>query len=198
MLLVTFGLVMFRDLTEGIVVGFALGALLFIDRMAKSIAIEADIPLAEEDKADDSNHKGEYQAVSETIVYRITGAFFFGAASTVGAVLDRIADQHKNFILDCSSVPHLDSTAANVLEGATRKASREDVRFFITGASVAVRQTLLVHGVRSPLITFLATIEDREGASGRREEQTFGEFVGRTMQPRCIIGAQQHAGENAP
>ncbi|CAN7230957.1 hypothetical protein LJN214_000780 [Mesorhizobium sp. LjNodule214] len=41
-------------------------------------------------------------------------AFFFSAASTVGTVLDRIADQRKNFILDCSAVPFFDSTAANV------------------------------------------------------------------------------------
>ena len=34
--LVTFALVVFRDLTEGIVVGFALGSVLFIDRMAKA------------------------------------------------------------------------------------------------------------------------------------------------------------------
>ena len=44
-LLATFLLVVFRDLTEGIVVGFALGSILFIDRMAKTIAVEADVPL---------------------------------------------------------------------------------------------------------------------------------------------------------
>src|SRR5690606_30098979 len=43
-LLVTFALVIFRDLTAGIVVGFALGALLFIHRMAQSVAVEAHIP----------------------------------------------------------------------------------------------------------------------------------------------------------
>ena len=163
-LIVTFGLVVFRDLTEGIVVGFALGALLFIDRMAKSIAIEADVPTVEEDVADDSGRaRGEYEPVvasdPDTIVYRISGAFFFGAASTVGAVLDRIADRHRNFILDCSSVPHLDSTAANVLEAAAKKAKREGVRFFITGASPHVRKTLLVHGVRPPLVAYSPSVD---------------------------------------
>ncbi|TIX02614.1 MAG: sodium-independent anion transporter, partial [Mesorhizobium sp.] len=66
---------------------------------------------------------------ADTVVYRISGAFFFGAASTVGAVLDRIADQRKNFILDCSAVPFFDSTAANVIEGAAHKAKRAGVRF---------------------------------------------------------------------
>ena len=36
-LLATFLLVMFRDLTEGIVVGFGLGTLLFMHRMAQAV-----------------------------------------------------------------------------------------------------------------------------------------------------------------
>ena len=51
--LATFGLTLFRDLTEAIVVGFALGSVLFIDRMSKTTALETDVPLvAEEDLPD--------------------------------------------------------------------------------------------------------------------------------------------------
>src|SRR3546814_1222826 len=39
-LLVTFLLVIFRDLTEGILVGFALSTLLFLHRMSQSVAVE--------------------------------------------------------------------------------------------------------------------------------------------------------------
>ncbi len=39
----------FRDLTEGILVGFALGAVLFINRMAEITGIEADGPLVAAD-----------------------------------------------------------------------------------------------------------------------------------------------------
>ena len=38
-LLVTLGLTLFRDLTEAIVVGFALGAVLFINRMSRAVAV---------------------------------------------------------------------------------------------------------------------------------------------------------------
>jgi SulP family sulfate permease len=164
-LLVTFGLVIFRDLTEGIVVGFLLGAILFIDRMAKSIAVEAHAPDVGEDAADTTNGgRAAYDpAVAgdpDTVIYRISGAFFFGAASTVGAVLDRIADQRRNFILDCSAVPFLDSTAANVIEGAARKARRAGVRFIITGASPSVRRMLINHGVKRPLVAYAANLKD--------------------------------------
>ena len=70
-------------------------------------------PLAVDDRADTANgERKPYDAGlasdPEVVVYRITGAFFFGAASTVGAVLERIADQHKGFVLDFSAVPFLD------------------------------------------------------------------------------------------
>ena len=164
-LLVTFALVVFRDLMEGIVVGFALGSVLFIDRMAKAVAVEGGPPTIRGDVADDANGAREaYDAAlaadPDTVVYRISGAFFFGAASSVGAVLDRISGRHRNFVLDCSGVPFLDSTAANVLEGAARKAARAGVRFFITGASPQIRRMLFTHGVRPPQVTFEATVAD--------------------------------------
>ncbi|MBB6409792.1 SulP family inorganic anion transporter [Mesorhizobium sangaii] len=173
-LMVTFLLVVFRDLTEGIVVGFVLGSILFIDRMAKSIAVEADLPLVQEDVADSSGRAYDASEASDvdTVVYRISGAFFFGAASTVGTVLDRIADQRKNFILDCSAVPFLDSTAANVIEGAADKARRAGVRFIISGATPQTRRMLINHGVKRPLVTYAASIRDaRAQLNGKRETQ---------------------------
>ncbi|TGQ74517.1 SulP family inorganic anion transporter [Mesorhizobium sp. M00.F.Ca.ET.186.01.1.1] len=160
-LMATFLLVIFRDLTEGIVVGFVLGSVLFIDRMAKSIAVEADLPLIQEDVADSTNAYDSSEATdTDTVVYRISGAFFFGAASTVGTVLDRIADQRRNFILDCSAVPFFDSTAANVIEGAAHKARRAGVRFIIAGASPQIRRMLINHGVKRPLVAYAASIRD--------------------------------------
>ncbi|MBW8907632.1 MAG: SulP family inorganic anion transporter [Mesorhizobium sp.] len=170
-LLATFLIVVFRDLTEGIVVGFVLGSILFIDRMAKSIAVEADQPLVPEDVADQpSAYDPSEAADADTVVYRISGAFFFGAASTVGTVLDRIADQRKNFILDCSAVPFFDSTAANVIESAAHKAKRAGVRFIIAGAAPPIRRTLINHGVKRPLVTYAASIRDaRAQLKGKTE-----------------------------
>jgi SulP family sulfate permease len=146
-LLATFLMVVFRDLTEGIIVGFALGAIIFIDRMSRNIEISQHLDEATEEdlfRADDP----------DIAAYRINGVFFFGAAATVGAALDRIADQRKNFILDCSAVPFLDSTAANVIEGSVRKASRQGVRFIISGASPDARKMLETHHVAEPHVMF--------------------------------------------
>ena len=42
------------------------------------------------------------------VVYRISGAFFFGAAASIGAVLERIGDAHRNLIIDFSAVPFVE------------------------------------------------------------------------------------------
>jgi sulfate permease, SulP family len=162
-LLTTFLLTIFRDLTEGILVGFALGAVLFINRMAEMTGVEAAAPLVTDDRADDGNgDRTPYDAGLATdpdvVVYRILGAFFFGAASTVGTVLDSIADTHKAFVVDFAAVPFLDSTAANAMSRVAAKAQRQGIRLFITGASSPVRRALLTHGVRPPRAKFRATI----------------------------------------
>ena len=97
---------------------------------------------------------------SNVVVYRLTGAFFFGTASMVNAVLDRIGDQHKAFVLDFAAVPFVDSTAANVIASLARRTARHKVKLYLTGASPAVRRALLVAGVRPPLATYRQRIDD--------------------------------------
>ncbi|MGY3447990.1 SulP family inorganic anion transporter [Bradyrhizobium sp. USDA 4353] len=178
-LLATFGLTIFRDLTEGILVGFALGAVLFINRMAQMTGVEDGSPLVAEDRADFEDgarvpYNPKLSADKDVLVYRITGAFFFGAASTVGTVLDSIADRRKAFVVDFAAVPFLDSTAANAMSRVAAKAKRQGIRLFITGASPSVRRALLTHGVRPPLVRYRETIEravaDIKGKETPREE----------------------------
>jgi SulP family sulfate permease len=162
-LLATFGLTVFVGLSEAIVVGFALGTLLFLHRMAQTTAVAAHLPPIAEDEADDSD-RPPYDPASgadpEIAIYRITGAFFFGAAATVGSVLDRIADRHKAFILDFSAVSFIDSTAANTVETVVRKAKRSGVRVLVSAASPATRQMLTSHGVRTPDVIFADTLDE--------------------------------------
>jgi SulP family sulfate permease len=161
-LLATFLLTIFRDLTEGILVGFALGAVLFINRMAQMTGVEADV-LVQADRADFGDgvrapYDPRLAADPDVLVYRITGAFFFGAASSVGTVLDSIADTRKAFVVDFAAVPFLDSTAANAMSRVANKAARQGIRLYITGASPPVRRALLTHGVIRPRAIYRETI----------------------------------------
>ncbi|MEY3308492.1 MAG: hypothetical protein RLZZ413_2530 [Pseudomonadota bacterium] len=157
---VTFFLTIFRDLTEAIVVGFALGSVLFIHRMSQAVAVETAVPFVSEDVADDGLSYDETRAADPGIViYRITGAFFFGAAASIGSVLDRISDTHRALIVDFAAVPFLDSTGANVIEGLARKAHRTRVRLYLAAASPEIRQALGVYGVREPAVIFSDSVD---------------------------------------
>ncbi len=92
-------------------------------------------------------------------VYRLSGAFFFGTASTVGAALDRIADDHRAFVIDFSAVPFVDSTAANVIAALGRSAHRRGGRLLVSNANRAVRRTLLTAGARRPDVTYRSSLE---------------------------------------
>ena len=155
-LLATFGLTVFRDLTEAIIVGFALGAALFIQRMSQAATVELGAPLVRADEADDLHERVPYDEATSTrrdvIVYRISGAFFFGAAATIGSVLDRIGDQHRALIVDFSQVPFIDSTAAHTIEGLVEAAHRRKIAVWLTGLSPANEAALAAHGVESPLV----------------------------------------------
>ncbi len=168
----TFLLVVFRDLTEGILVGFGIGALLFLHRMAGAVQVEND-RVAEDDRPDSIGGNGrqpydfELATDPEIVVYRISGAFFFGAAAGVGVALDRIGERPKAYIIDLSAVPMLDSTGAATIEAFARKAHRQGAAVYISGAARSIRRMLLIHGVRPPHVRFRKQLADAVKAAHR-------------------------------
>ena len=163
---VTFLLVVFRDLTEGILVGSGSArccSCIGWRRRSRSRAASDDrggsgqrcrsaMPSARPTIAALATDR-------DVVVYRISGAFFFGAAAAVGAALDRIGEHPKAYVIDVSAVPLLNSTAAATIEGFARKARRQGARC-----------TSPVHGLRSvassgawlrpPLVRFAAQLAD--------------------------------------
>ncbi len=162
-LLATLGITLFRGLTEAIVVGFALGSVLFIHRMSQTTAIETHVPLVSEDAPDDGS-RGAYDEAAQQdpgiLVYRISGAFFFGAAASIGAVLERIGDGHRNLVVDFTAVPFVDSTGAKTIESLAHKASGKGVGIYLAGMSPNVARELAAHGVRPPLVNVASTIDN--------------------------------------
>jgi SulP family sulfate permease len=106
----------------------------------------------------------------DIVVYRISGAFFFGAAATVAAALDRIGEHPKAYVIDFSSVSVIDSTAAATIEGFARKALRHNALVYVAGALPAVRRVLLTHGVRPPRVRFAASLDDARTAARSKIE----------------------------
>ena len=142
-LLVTFLLVIFRDLTEGLVVGFALGGLVFIARMSEAAEVAgqegATITASDEDR----------------VVIRLRGPWFFGAAARLGSVLERIADRPREFVVDLTDVPMIDSSGARSFLLLARRMARRNGALVVVGARTPVRLTLEHHGLNKLHVRFL-------------------------------------------
>ena len=162
-LMATFLLTVFEDLIVAIGVGVTLGAFLFLHRMAEAVEVEGGGQLLARDTSDYVAPRTAYEPdpkEKDVIVYSITGAFFFGAASHVGAVLDRIGERPKLFVLDLTNVPLVDTTAAVALEAFVHKLRQHGTEFCIVGARQSVRRVLLTAGLRRPLVRYASTAED--------------------------------------
>ncbi|MBN8832600.1 MAG: SulP family inorganic anion transporter [Sphingomonadales bacterium] len=173
-LLVTFGLVIFRDLSLGILVGFSLGALIFLQRMAQSVEVETGVPLVESDRADGDRpgeaYDGSRGGDPDIALCRISGAFFFGAASAVSAMLDRLDENPRAYVINMADVPMLDSTGAATMEAFARKATQRGADIYIAGARAEVRRALLNHGLRPPHVHYRANMREAIGAAREGRE----------------------------
>jgi SulP family sulfate permease len=141
--------------------------------MAGAVEVENARPVVEDDRADSvaGNGRERYDpdmaSDPDVVVYRISGAFFFGAAAGVGAALDRIGERPKAYVIDLSAVPMLDSTGAATIEAFARKAHRQGAAVYISGASRTIRRMLLIHGVKPPHVRFRKQLADAVRAAHR-------------------------------
>ncbi|NBB97971.1 MAG: STAS domain-containing protein [Alphaproteobacteria bacterium] len=131
-LLITFLLVVFRDLTEGIIAGTALGGAVFIRRMSEAARLEQVAPPDTAPREQSEN----------VVVYSLRGAYFFGAAATMGRVLDRISDMPRMLVLDLSRVPFVDTSGAQSMVGLARKLERQGGCLALVGAAPEVAKVL--------------------------------------------------------
>jgi SulP family sulfate permease len=158
-LLVTFLVVVFRDLIQGIVAGFCLAALLCLHRLSKAVEIEAVGAVREAESGEDEAPYAPAMASDpDVLVYRISGAFFFGSAATVAAALEEAGERPRAYVLDMSAVAVIDSTAAATIEGFIAKAARRRCGVWIAGAHTPVRRQLLGHGVRRPAARYTSDV----------------------------------------
>lgn len=174
-LVATFLLVIFRDLIEGILVGFGIAALLFVHRMAKAVKVKNARSLIDEDKQDRVDGVGrkpyddvDLAANPEVAVHLISGAFFFGAAANVGEELDSLDVHAKAYVIDFSDVTMIDSSGAATIEGFMHKAHRRKAPLYIVGAHPEIQRTLVAQGVKPPHVRFCNDLAEALGAHDRQ------------------------------
>lgn len=111
-LLATFLLTVFYDLTVAVEVGIMLSALLFMKRMADigNNNVPADI---------DSDIIDKYEHIPKDIaVYEISGPFFFASAKTYTEAIKNLGFQSRILIIRMRHVPFIDATGCKNFKAA--------------------------------------------------------------------------------
>ena len=125
LLLLTFALTIFVDLTVAIGVGVTLASLLFMRRMSEHAG------LAAVDPDEDPEQRDLLPAGVE--VLRFTGPIFFGVAGEMIDALRRAGGSPRAIVLRMELVPYIDATGAAALESFVRQAKAGGTEIWLCG-----------------------------------------------------------------
>jgi sulfate permease, SulP family len=142
-LIVTFALTVFIDLTVAVQAGVVAAALLFMKRMAEVTSIEGvTTELRDGDVIENPDEitsvrrrkrmVGGREIPKGVEVYAVNGPFFFGAADKLGAVMSEIARPPKVLILRMAHVPAIDATGIHALEQMARKCRAQGTKLILS------------------------------------------------------------------
>jgi sulfate permease, SulP family len=125
-LLVTFFLTVFVDLTVAIEVGMVVAAFLFMRRMAEVTDVRAiSGDLIEEEDDEDAAASTAYVIPRGVEVFEINGPFFFGAAETFKDTIAMVAGKPKVLIIRLRRTPTIDATGLHALTDVVRRSRRD-------------------------------------------------------------------------
>jgi SulP family sulfate permease len=140
-LILTFALTIFVDLTVAVQVGIVVSSLLFMKRMSDMTYVEG-VSNEISDEADDPGEIDESRRGRRVVsgheippgveVYEVNGPFFFGAADKIKDVLNEIARPPKVFILRMRNVPAIDATGIHALEQMAKKCKHDGTTMILT------------------------------------------------------------------
>lgn len=127
--LTAFTLTVLIDLTVAVEVGMVLAAVLFIKRISETtqIAQEHEFPEPEAEKFNTQDLPEGIQ------VFRLFGAFTFGAADKLESCLKRLRQEPEVLILRMRQVLAMDATGLNALEDLHQKLKRRGKHLVLSG-----------------------------------------------------------------
>ena len=137
-LLTTFGLTVFTDLTIAVGVGMVLASMLFIKRMAEVSnvsVITREFSNGDDELAEmkDPNAVARRHVPPGVEVYEINGPFFFGVADRLQDTLRGLEKSPKVFILRMRRVPAIDATGLHALEEFHKKCLHQGTKLLLAG-----------------------------------------------------------------
>ena len=135
-LLLTFFLTVFFDLTIAIEVGVVVAAFLFMFRMAEAVEVSSGVPLLDEDGNTSSNEADAEQRAQlpkGVEAFQVNGPLFFGAASRLDNLLDQFFSPPMVLILRMRLVPFIDASGVHALKTLTDRCQRRGIVLILSG-----------------------------------------------------------------
>jgi sulfate permease, SulP family len=134
-MLTTFTLTVFIDLTVAVEVGIVLAALLFIRRMAEvtNVGMITRELRGDESEPDDPNAIFLREVPPGVEVFEIQGPFFFGAADRFKESIRLMKNPVPVIILRIRNVPAIDATGLHVLRELHIRCQHEGTSFILSG-----------------------------------------------------------------
>ncbi|MEW6702383.1 MAG: sulfate permease [Bacteroidota bacterium] len=176
-LLTTFFLTVFFDLTIAIEIGMILAVFLFMRRMAlvTNVGVITRELKDEEDELPDPNSISKRAIPDGVEVFEINGPFFFGAVSTFKDAMRVVEDPPKIRIIRMRNVPAIDATGLQTLKEFYHESQKLGTKVILSG----------VHA--QPLFAFTqAGLLDIFG-----EENIYGNIDDALDRAREILGLQK-------
>jgi SulP family sulfate permease len=136
-LLLTFLLTVFVDLTVAIEVGIVVAALVFMFRMSEAMEVSAGVRTTDDDlRSDTSGDDAIDQRArlpKDVEAYQISGPLFFGTANRLDNLLDQFPKPPRAFILRMRLVPVIDASGVHALQKLADRCHRKGIALIVSG-----------------------------------------------------------------
>ena len=146
-LLLTFALTVFVDLTVAIGTGVTLASLLFMARMSETVILENGNAIVRDSDLDEDDLDQRDDLPKDVEVFRINGPVFFGVAGELLDAMRRIGRKPKIIILRMRLVPMLDASGVTMIEEFVEQARLSGSKIILSGVQSQPQQMLSRVGV---------------------------------------------------
>jgi SulP family sulfate permease len=154
-MMVTFALTVFVDLTAAIEIGLIVSMFVFVRNMAQQTSVSYTLPLLDEEERAEEG-ESDYASVQSfqvalpkgAVLYEINGPLFFGAVYKFREAMAEISRPPKVLILQLQQVPVIDSTGVRALQEAFKALRKKGTRFILCGMQPGVRERLERAGIQ--------------------------------------------------
>ena len=184
-LLITFGLTIFVDLTVAVQVGIVAASLLFMRRMADITRIEGVTDEIREGIDEDPGEITQMRKKKRLLrdrevppgieVYEVNGPFFFGVADKLKDVMSEIDRPPMVFILRMRHVPAIDATGMHAIEQMAIKTRKQGTTLLLSEVRRQPHAALTRAGLIDRLGGERNVLPAIEAALDRAEEIVHGE-----------------------